>query len=304
MSVQQVAFFLLRRQVLWVIAGLVFNGLHVAAAGTGENSAETLRAKYDQIAPQLIHTPFKRPLYLDSAETSNQLKGDIYAVISHPISAMSDALTRPENWCDVLILHLNTKYCHVVSSPSGPVISVHIGKKTYEELDQTHPVDFLYSVKPPTSDYFDSRLIATTGPMGTFDYRIRLEALPLNEAQTFLHLTYSYRYDRMGKLAMQFYLATVGRGKVGFTQTSSTPNATPDYIDGVRGVVERNTMRYYLAIDAYLSARSAAPSAQRETRLQNWFSSTELYARQLHEVTQGEYLDMKRKEYSRMKQTP
>ena len=304
MSIHRIAFFLLRKRVFWVIAGLLLCGPGGATAETGENSAETLRAKYDQIAPQLSNTPFKRPLYLDSAEASNQLKGDIYAVINHPISAMSNALARPENWCDVLILHLNTKYCHVASSQAGPIISVHIGKKTYEELDQTHPVDFLYSVKAPTSDYFDSRLIATTGPMGTYDYRIRLEALPLNEAQTFLHLTYSYRYDRMGKLAMQFYLATVGHGKVGFTQTSNPPHFPPDYIDGVRGVVERNTMRYYLAIDAYLSARTAVPSSQFETRLQNWFSSTELYARQLHEVTQDEYVSMKRKEYSRMKQTP
>jgi hypothetical protein len=33
----------------------------------------------------------------------------------------------------------------------------------------------------------------------------------------------------------------------------------PDYIGGVRGLVERNTMRYYLAIDAYLSTLPVRP---------------------------------------------
>jgi len=33
----------------------------------------------------------------------------------------------------------------------------------------------------------------------------------------------------------------------------------PDYIGGVWGLVERNTMRYYLAIDAYLSTLPVRP---------------------------------------------
>ena len=43
-----------------------------------------------------------------------------------------------------------------------------------------------------------------------------------------------------GLIAMQTYLATIGRGKVGFTQTHQAPSTTPDYISGMRGVVERN----------------------------------------------------------------
>ena len=67
----------------------------------------------------------------------------------------------------------------------------------------------------------------------------------------------------------------------------------------MRGALERNTMRYYLALDAYLDALSAPPQAQFEKRLRTWFASTERYALQLHEVTLGDYLEMKRKEYKR-----
>ncbi len=61
-------------------------------------------------------------------------------------------------------------------------------------------------------------------------------------------------------------------------------------------------MRYYLAIDAYLGAASTPAAQQFEKRLQDWFSATELYATQLHEVERGAYLDMKHREYLRMQQ--
>ena len=64
-------------------------------------------------------------------------------------------------------------------------------------------------------------------------------------------------------------------------------------------MVERNTMRYYLAIDAYLAALTAPPKDQLEKRLQYWFNATEQYARQLHEVERNDYFEMKRKEYQR-----
>jgi hypothetical protein len=67
----------------------------------------------------------------------------------------------------------------------------------------------------------------------------------------------------------------------------------------MRGLVERNTMRYYLAIEAFLGALSSPPQARLEKSLHDWFSAIERYPRQLHELEQSEYLDMKRKEYLR-----
>jgi hypothetical protein len=69
----------------------------------------------------------------------------------------------------------------------------------------------------------------------------------------------------------------------------------------MRGLVERNTMRYYLAIEAFLGSRSAAPGARTEKSLRDWFSAIEAYPRQLHEMGRVEYLVMKRKEYSRQR---
>jgi hypothetical protein len=93
---------------------------------------------------------------------------------------------------------------------------------------------------------------------------------------------------------MDTYLATLGRGKVGFTKTGENSNRTPNNIGGIRGVVERNTIRYYLAMEAYLAALSTPLPARQEKRLQTWFGFTEQYARQLHEVDRATYLEMKR----------
>jgi len=267
------------------------------------DSAAGLQAKYSELSTQLSSNPFKRPLYLESTESPDHLKGDIYAVLNYPFATVNQALNDPSHWCDVLILHLNTKYCRATTNAAGTVLAVSIGGKNWESLNQAYRVNFDYSAAASTADYLGIVLNAKQGPLGTSDYRIRLEAVSLEEGKTFLHLTYAYTYNFSGKIAMQGYLATVGSDKVGFTNTAPAGNA-PVYIGGVRGVVERNTMRYYLAIDAYLGALSTPPAAQLDKRLQDWFSATELYPRQLHEVDRSTYLDMKQREYVRQQTAP
>ena len=268
------------------------------------NFAALLRAKYAELRPQLSANQFNRPLHLDSVESSSHIRGEVYAVIDYPFATVSEALIDPMHWCDVLILHLNTKYCHATINKSGSTLMVSVGKKYFQSLDQAYPVEFAYSLATRTPEYFDVRLVAQSGPLGTSDYRITLEAVTIETGKTFLHLTYSYSYGLVGRLAMQAYLLTAGSEKVGFTRTANASGSQPLYIGGVRAAVERNTMRYYLAIDAYLGALSTPQNQQVETRLKNWFASTEQYAVQLHEIDLETYLDMKRKEYLRMQKSP
>src|SRR5262249_8515036 len=125
--------------------------------------------------------------------------------------------------------------------------------------------------------------------------RIALEAAPVEGGRTFLHFSYSYGFGTMSRMAMSTYLATAGADKVGFSK-----DGEGRYVGGVRGVVERNTMRYFLAIDAFLDTLTAPPDARIEKRLREWFAATERYPRQLHEMDADEYLAMKRREYSRL----
>ena len=269
------------------------------AVDTDTLSAASLRTKYGVLQDQLRTNPFQKPLYLDSSEKSGSVAGDMYALIDHPFATVSTALNVPTHWCDILILHLNTKYCRASTTGQGTVLNVSIGKKYDQPLDEAYRVDFTYRVATKTPNYLQVKLNAGKGPISTRNYSIMLEAIPLKNGRTFIHLAYSYAYGFTGKLAMQAYLGTVGSDKVGFTIVDKQSNGEVVYIDGMRGVVERNTMRYYLAIEAFLGALSASPQAQFEKRLLDWFTAAERYPRQLHEMEQGTYLDMKRKEYLR-----
>ena len=277
---------------VWFVSGKSF-------ASEPDISAAPLRSKYTELVKQLLNNQFQRALYLDSAESSNDLKGEIYAVVDYPFATVNAALNNPAHWCDVLILHLNVKYCHASSNKAGTVLAVNLGRKYDQPLADAYRVEFNYRGVITTPDYFAVELNAEKGPLFTNDYRIRIEATPVKDGRTFLHFTYAYAFGLTGSLAMQGYLTTIGRDKVGFTVTGKLSNGQPAYIQGVRGVVERNTMRYYLAIDAYLAALAAPPEEQLERRMQHWYNATDRYARQLHEVERDDYLIMKRKEYQR-----
>src|SRR5450759_5070071 len=226
---------------------LVCLGVGIAHADDADaNSAASLRAKYGVLQEQLSHNQFQRPLYMDSSEISRGVTGDIYAVINYSFATAGAALNGPARWCDILSLHLNTKYCRASTSSQGSVLNVNIGKKHDQPLDEAYRVDFAYRVAAETPNYLKVRLNADAGLLNTRDYRIMLEAAPLESGATFIHLRYSYAYGLAGRLAMQAYLGTIGSDKVGFTvgDTQADGQHSP-YIGGVRGVVERNTMRYY-----------------------------------------------------------
>lgn len=262
-------------------------------------SAVPLRAKYIELGKQLLNNPYQRALYLDSAESSHDLKGEIYAVVDYPFATVNAAFNNPAHWCDVLILHINVKYCHASSNKAGTVLAVNLGRKYYQSLADAYRLEFNYRGVITTPEYFAVELNAENGPLSTNDYHIWIEATPVEVGRTFLHVTYAYAFGLTGRLAMQGYMATIGMNKVGFTVTGKLPNGQPAYIQGVRGVVERNTMRYYLAIDAYLAALTTLPRDQLEKRMQYWYNATDQYARQLHEVERDDYFAMKRKEYQR-----
>ena len=293
------------RTILWRAIHLFFACLISAGAGIAyadipdTNSAAALRTKYLAFRDTLNHNQFQLPLNLDSSQTSTDLKGDIYALVDYPFATVSTALNGATHWCDILILHLNVKYCRESADKPGSNLTVYIGRKTEQSLNIAPRMEFEYRVNSNSSDYLQIFLEADKGPFGTKNYRFMLEAIPLKGGGTFIHLSYSYAYGFTAKLAMQAYLKTLGSDKVGFTVINRLPDGKPLYVSGIRGALERNTMRYFLAINAYLGALSTPPQQQLEKRLRDWFASTERYPLQLHELEQNEYLDMKRNEYKR-----
>ena len=261
--------------------------------------AAALRTRFAALAMARDHNQFHRPLYIDSSESADGVSGEIHAILNQPFAIAGAALNRPAQWCDILILHLNIKYCAPFYGSRGTVLHVIIGKKYDQPMDAAYPVDFAYRVAADAPDYLQVKLSADEGPLATRDYRIVLEVAPAEDGRTLVRLSYSYSYGAMARIAMQVYLATAGRNKVGFAIVGKESNGQPRYIAGMRGVTERNTMRYYLAIEAFLGALALPADERMETSLRAWFAAIELYPRQLHEMEREDYLAMKRREYSR-----
>ena len=271
------------------------------ASAAQSQDAPALKAKHESLRQTLANNPFQRPVVLESNQNSGDLKGEVYAVVEQPFSVVGPALQGMDHWCELLILHLNVKGCSAAGKPPAEVLSLVVGRKFDQPLDDGYKVDFAYAMPAASADYLRVQMAAETGPLSTRNYRLMLEAVPLDDKRSFLHMSYSYAYGTAARLAMQAYLATAGRDKVGFSVTGKTDDGKPVYIDGVRGVVERNTMRYYLAIEAYLGSLAAPASEQQERRLRDWFAATERHAQQLHEMERDDYLKMKRSELQRQK---
>jgi hypothetical protein len=265
------------------LAGLVSACLLGFTSLAAHADAGELKGRHAELKEQLRNNSYGRQLHIDSTEASNSLQGDVYAVLDHPFDKVKDALQDPNAWCDIMLLPFNTKACQA----SGSRLSVRIGRKPDQPVDQAYRIDFAFQNASSGSDYFESRLTAGQGPFGTRDYNIVAQAVPIEGGKTFMHMRYAYGYSGSGRFAMQAYLATAGASKVGFTT------------GGVRGAVERNAMRYYLAIDAYLDTMNV-PAAQRvEKRANEWFSATERYPKQLREMDRNTYVAMKRQDYER-----
>ena len=293
------------RALAWGLALQLAAPVAAAAndAGPDSRAAAAMRALYAVREGESVHGPFDLALHLRSIEGAGVLSGEIQAVIDHPFATAGTALTGPSRWCDILILHLNTKYCRASVDGATTILHVDFGRKHEQPLGDAHRMDFDYGVTASAAGYLRVQLGAPRGPLGTSDYRIVLEAVPAKAGQTFIRFTYSYSYGVVAQLAMQAYLGTIARDKVGFTVIGREVDGRPRYIGGMRGVVERNAMRYYLAVEAYLGALSAPPGARVEKSLRDWFTAIERYPRQLHEMERDDYLVMKRKEFRRGRAT-
>lgn len=267
-------------------------------AETPTDSSVALRARYVALSEQLENSAIQRGLYLESIDNPSAPRGDAYAVINYPFATVAAAFSTPANWCESLILHLNVQYCRAGSRDGHPQLSAALGKKTNQPLGDTHRIDLIYKIAESGADYTRMELSSKDGPLGTGNYLIVLELTALDEQRAFMHLRYSYTQGVLTRWATRMYFSTRGRDKVGFTWIHDE-DEPPRLVRGIRGALERNTMRYYLAIDAYLHALGSPAPQRFEQSLERWFADTERFARQLREVEQDDYMTTKRGQYLR-----
>jgi hypothetical protein len=289
-----------RTFVFWLAATwLAAAGLVVAAAALAREpatgSAAELLAKRMELQPALRDSPFGEPLVMTSKEQPDRVQGDVYAELSHSFDTVSGAFRTPAAVCELLFLHLNVRSCQPVD---GGVALV-AGPKKSGGAGMTVPMRYSLRTEVDLPGHLRVVLTAPTGPLATTDYRMVFEAVGIESARSFVHFGYAHSLGALARLAMGAYLATAGRDKIGFTVTGRDAAGRPEYVRGERASLERNVMRYYLALLAHCRERSGSPDERMQARLRTWFALTERHAAQLHEYGLGEYLAEKQRDLAR-----
>jgi hypothetical protein len=262
------------------------------AAHAASPEASALYARYTRLQPQMASSPFARPIVVDSAETGGRMQGEIHGELAHAFAPLAQRLTQPAAWCDVIVLHYNVKGC----AAEGDFVTVYSGRKFYEPLARAYPLRYRFRVAVVHADYVRVELTADSGPLGTRDYELVLEATPIGE-RTFVSLRYAFRPSTGSRLATASYLATAGSGKAGFTVVGHRADGSPEWIGGVRGIVERNAMRNFLALDAWLETCDAPAADRALRRLLRMAALTSQYPAQLVEMPADEYVAIKQREW-------
>jgi hypothetical protein len=157
-------------------------------------------------------------------------------------------------------------------------------------------MNFEYRVIAQQPGFFAISLAARKGPFRTKDHQFGLEAIPLDEDRTFIHLRYSYRYSSLGNFLMKSYFSLFGGGRIGFSVIGMDSGGNPVYVGGLRGAVESNVLRYYLTILAYMDSLKIPVEQRFEKRMSQWYDLTARYKRQLFEMEREEYLTYKRQD--------
>lgn len=243
-------------------------------------------------------SPFEEPLAVASQERPHSVSGSVHARLDHPYADLAEALGSPEAWCQVLLLHLNVKGC--VHDPAGDeaALTLYVGRQRYEPLADAERLDLRWRTVEAGSAYLEMVLEGERGPYGTRAFRLQLRAVPDLDGAGLVQLRYSLVYGMTARLALRGYFAFGGRDRVGFSEAPNEQGAG-NLVGGMRGVIERNVMRFYLALVAHLETRTLPEAQRQEAALARWFDLTERYPEQLREIERDAYLEMKRRELAR-----
>jgi hypothetical protein len=267
------------------------------AADTVPRGGGALLASYATLSPKLQKNQFGAPIALESFESKGSQQVDMYGVFNYPFDVVRSALQSPVDWCDITTLHINIKACTAKKAGDHSLVTIYSGRKYYQAPADAYPLKLVFRIVSQQPEYFDIALTADEGPLRTKDHRIKLEAVPLDRGRTFVHFSYSYSHGPLANMAIKTYFATLARDKVGFS-IQGGKGVPPVFIGGVRGAVERNTVRYYLALQTYMDTLKYPEASRFEQRLSRWYDLTARYPKQLKEVEKKEYLETKRREHT------
>jgi hypothetical protein len=272
------------------IVGAVLAAAQVPALAA-DNSSD-LRAALEERRHALAESAFRRPMLVESKASAEDPSGEVYAILDQPFARVAQTLATAGSWCDILSLQTNIKRCTFQEGDS--TVRAAVVRRFDQALSDAFEIQFRYSARSDAGRYLQVQLSADQGPLGTHDYHLNFEAMPVDNARSFVHVSYAYANGWAARMATNAYLAGSGKDKVGFSVQAGSAASAPVLVGGMQGVAERNAMRYFLAIESTVKSRSVPAPEQLNFRLRDWYAAIEKYPRQLHEMSLDEYLALKR----------
>jgi len=278
-------------------------GIRAGLAGEPDTSRVIagLQAKYHSLASDLQSNQFHAPLYIDSTYLDDAATGEVYALLAHDFKQVSSGLASAGDWCELLLLHVNVKGCDIQARvdeqpTASRLVTLYVGRDFYQPKDDAYSMQYTFQIVSRQADYFQMKMIAADGPFGTSEYLLQFEAIPMGDNSTFMHLEYAYHYGALATVMLKGYLATLGRNKVGFSIKAYDDDHKPVYVKGIQGIVERNSMRYYLAIQAFLDSINDDHTQWRQ-RIEHGYSIATQFRVQLNEIEDKKYLKSKTRQF-------
>jgi len=264
-----------------------------ANALANESRKAALLSVYQSVKNEKLELIQGLPLTLKSDFTKNRLSAEVYAIKSYDFLRLSSELSKPAQWCQFITLHLNIKACVYRTSP-GNSLSFFAGRKFYQPAQDAFELQYQFKREYLDEHYFKLSLTADSGPFATKDYQINLEILKVDH-DVLLHMSLAYQTSFSSRLGSSVYLSTLGADKVGFSLRRDESGEI-NFISGIEAIVERNVMRYFLALSVYME------NTDTDKMIKAWYLSTEKYARQLHEVKEAQYIKTKQLEFKQQAQ--
>ena len=255
---------------------------------------ENIFEVYALAKPILDNPTVDKPFYLHAEVVKRRQIGEAALYFEQPFKEISRSLSKLGNWCEVLLLHLNTKACTHSRRERDKTLTIYLGRKFYQDPDDAFVMTYDFETEKD-KDYFSALITAEDGPLGTSDYRIHFE-VALIDGRTFGRIQVSQKHSWLSSKAAKLYVATKGRKKQGISVVDHDDKGNPIYSSGEQAIAERNLLRYYFAITAYIHSQNGARSDRFKDSLQYWYDQTEQY-QQLYEVDRDQYINDKYREY-------
>jgi hypothetical protein len=289
---------LLKILTFMIAATILFSAASASAVEKLRLNEDVLLETYHRNVAKFEKNSFGFPLFLESFERDHRVYVDVYGIFDQTFSNVVNVLNAPANWCDIVSLHTNVKACTYRELLGSWQLTFYIGRKVYQPPKDAHQVIYRYRKVVQQQGYLDINLNADEGPFGTKDHRMRFEVLPLDGGKTFVHVHYEYSNSVAFRVAEKIYFATLGLGKMGFTVTGTDKKDNPVYIDGPRGAIERNAVRYYFAIQSFMNTLHYPEKIRFRMRIIQWYDLTNRYRKQLFDLDRKDYLEFKTMEHT------